>query len=409
MTEIDLLSVANFAHSQPHDQFAWLRENSPVHHHELPGGEPFWAVTRYADVKAVGRDFDTFSSSPTIMLHDSDPDEASPFGDHVMMLVADPPVHTRMRRLISKEFTPRASAALAPRINELAGRIVDAVIERGECDLVTDLAGEMPSFVIADILGIPLEDGRALYHYTEALHSSDEVVSHEERAAALGQMFEYSQQVYADRTANPADDLSTLLIQCEIDGEPVDAVDFFLWFLLLVDAGGDTTRNLVGAGFSALFEHPAELARLRADVDGLLASATEELLRWVSPVIYMRRTATVDTTIAGQAISAGDKVVMYYGSANRDPAAFDEPDRLDLGRTPNPHVAFGGGGPHYCLGAHLARLEIQALMRGMLERLDDLAPAGSSEWMGSNFIFGPTSLPVTFRPADRVSRKRERV
>ena len=400
---IDLLSVASFAGSQPHDQFDWLREHAPVHRHDEPEGPGFWAVTRYEDVRAIGRDPKTFSSSPTIMLEDAGASGDSPFGDHVMMLMADPPVHTRMRRLVSSRFTPRAAAALRPRVEELATKIVDEVVEAGSCDLVPDLAGEMPSFVIADVLGIPLADGRKLYHYTEALHSSEEVVSAEDRRNALGQMYVYSQQVYAEKLANPGDDLASLLATGVIADQPIDEVDFFLWFLLLVDAGGDTTRNLVGGGMQALFEHPAELDRLIADPDGLMATATEELLRWVSPVIYMRRTAMADTRIADQDIAEGDKVVMYYGSANRDTACVTDPHRLDLGREVNPHVAFGGGGPHFCLGAHLARIEIHALLREIVTRLQNLEPAGDPEWMGSNFIYGPTALPVRFTPAVRQS------
>jgi cytochrome P450 len=399
--DIDLLSVASFAGSQPHDQFTWLREHDPVHWHPHPDGGGFWAVTRYHDVKAIGRDHERFSSTPTIMIDEPDPDRQSGFGDHVMMLMADPPVHTRMRRLISARFTPRASAALRPRVRELATRIVDEVIEAGSCDLVTDLAGEMPSFVIADVLGIPLADGRDLYHHTETIHSSLEVVSEEDRRAAVGAMYAYSQQVYADKRANPGDDLASLLANGEVAGRPVDEVDFFLWFLLLVDAGGDTTRNLVGGGFQALFDHPDQLDRLGADVDGLPPTAIEELLRWVSPVIYMRRTATVDTVLAGQEIAAGDRVVMYYGSANRDPGCVADPNRFDVGRSPNPHVAFGGGGPHFCLGAHLARIEIEALMGEILTRLHGLEPSGEPAWMGSNFIFGPTTVPVRFRAGAR--------
>jgi cytochrome P450 len=394
---IDLLSVDNYAGSQPHELFAWLRENDPVHRHAEPRGPGFWAVTRYEDVRRVGREPETFSSVPTIMIDDPD-DRSALMGDHQMMLMADPPVHTRMRRLVSKRFTPKASAALQPRVDALATQIVDAVAERGECDLVADLAGEMPSYVIADVLGIPLEDGRVLYHHTEALHSSRDVVGEEAQAEAFFEMFTYASEVYAAKRADPSDDLASLLANAALDGEPVDEIDFFLWFLLLVDAGGDTTRNLVGAGLHALFEHPAELALLQAHVDGLLPTAIEEMLRWTSPVIYMRRTATTDTELAGQPIAAGDKVVVYYGAANRDPAAFDEPDRLDLGRTPNPHVAFGGGGPHFCLGAHLARVEIAALLREMLTRLHDLEPTAEPSWMSSNFIFGPTRLPVRFRP-----------
>ena len=290
--DIDLLSVGNYAGGQPHDQFAWLRANDPVHRHDEPNGPGFWAVTRYHDVKAVGRDHETFSSRPTIMIHDPDPVQDGVLGDHVMMLMADPPLHTRMRRLVSREFTPRAAQALRPRIAELATRIVDEVADRGACDLVSDLAGEMPSFVIADVLGIPLEDGRSLYNLTEALHSSAEVVGHEARAQAYTDMFTYSHGVYREKRARPADDLASLLANGALEGRPIDEIDFFLWFMLLVDAGGDTTRNLVGGGFHALFDDPGQLARLRADVDGLLPTAIEELLRWVSPVIYMRRTAT---------------------------------------------------------------------------------------------------------------------
>ena len=168
--------------------------------------------------------------------------------------------------------------------------------------------------------------------------------------------------------------------------------------MLLVDAGGDTTRNLVGGGLHALFEHPDQRGLLRSDIDGLLGSAIEEMLRWVSPVVYMRRTATTDTELAGHVIEAGDKVVMYYGAANRDPAVFDAPERFDITRSPNPHVAFGGGGPHYCLGANLARLEIDAILREILTRLPDIESTGPVEWMGSNFIFGPSRMPVRFSP-----------
>lgn len=397
---IDLYSPASFEGGQPHDQFDWLREHDPVHRHRLPDGSSFWAVTRYADVRAVGRDPETFSSEPTIMI--DDPYPATDMGDHKMMLMADPPVHTRMRRLVSREFTPKAARALRPRIEELAVQIVDEVIERGECDLVADLAGEMPSFVIADILGIPLADGRELYHLTEALHSASDSVGIEAQQQAFGQMLAYAQKVYAEKQTDPRDDLSTLLATGELAGAPIDEVDFFLWFLLLVDAGGDTTRNLVGGGMDALFARPDQLDRLRADPDGSMPTAIEELLRFVSPVVHMRRTATTDTEVAGTDIAEGDKVVVYYGSANRDPSVFERPHELDLARSPNDHVAFGGGGPHFCLGAHVARIEVDALLRAILTRLDDLEPAGDATWMQSNFICGPTSLPVRFRPASAI-------
>lgn len=396
---IDLYSAASFDGGQPHDQFDWLRTHEPVHRHPTPDDGHFWALTRYDDVRAVGRDAATFSSEPTIML--ADPDPATEMGDHKMMLMADPPVHTRMRRMVSSQFTPKSARALRPRIQDLAGQIVDEVVERGECDLVVDIAGEMPSFVIAEILGIPLDDGRELYHLTETLHAASDAVGIEAQQAAFGQMFAYAQQVYAHKREHPGDDLATLLATGALDEHPVDEVDFFLWFLLLVDAGGDTTRNLVGGGMHALFEHPGELQRLGADVDGVLPSAIEELLRYVSPVVYMRRRATRPVVLHGTEIAEGDKVVMYYGAANRDPAVFDRPHELDLGRHPNHHVAFGGGGPHFCLGAHVARLEIDALLREVLTRLDGLEPTAEPQWLASNFISGPTHLPVRFRPGPR--------
>jgi cytochrome P450 len=223
---------------------------------------------------------------------------------------------------------------------------------------------------------------------------------------AVLQMFSYANGVFEDRREHPKDDLSTRLATStvhEADGteREFDAIDFNLMFLLLVDAGGDTTRNLLAGGVDALFQHRDELARLRADTDALLPTAIEELLRWVSPVTYMRRTVTADTEIRGVPIAEGQKVVMYYGSANHDEDVFNDADVLDLGRRPNDHVAFGGGGPHFCLGAHLARVEIDALLRELLERFPDLEPAGPTEWLASTFISGPKHLPVTFTPTPR--------
>jgi cytochrome P450 len=395
--DIDLLSPASFANGQPHDQFAWLRANDPVHWHPEPGTDGFWAITRYRDVKAVGRDPVTFSSTPTIMISD----EGTPdLGDHQMMLMSDPPRHTGMRKVVSPEFIPRAAKAMRPRIEELAARIIDGVIDSGACDLVTDIAGLMPSYVIADMLGIPHEDGVALYALTEAIHAAPESQAEGAGMAAILEMFNYAQAVWEARRAEPADDLASLIAHAAVDGNQLDVIDFNLFFLLLIDAGGDTTRNLVAGGLDALFANPEQLAWLKEDLDGRLGSAVEELLRWVSPVVYMRRTAQHDTELEGVPIAAGQKVVMYYGAANHDPDAFGPTaDRLDLARTPNDHVAFGGGGPHFCLGAHIARVEIHALLRELLTRLVDLRPTGPTEWLPSTFISGPKHLPIAFRAA----------
>lgn len=398
---IDLLSPASFAGGQPHEQFRWLREHEPVSRHPEPDGPGFWAVTRYADVKTVGRDPGTFSSVPTIMI--SDPAEAGlvDLGDHQMMLMMDPPRHTRYRRLLSRQFTPRAARTLVPRIEQLAAQIVDEVIERGECDFVSDVAGEMPSYVIAELMGLPLDDGRKLYELTEILHSAPE--SQPEGAAAMAglQMFQYASELIRTKRKSPGDDLATRLIEAEVDGRRLDDLDFQLFFMLLIDAGGDTTRNLVSTGVLELLRRPDQLAALRGDLRGRLPAAREELLRFTSPVVYMRRTATRATELGGTPIAEGDKVVMYYAAANRDPAAFSDPERLDLERAPNHHVAFGGGGAHFCLGAHVARVEIDALLAEVLGRMEALELASEPEWLPSNFISGPKRMPVRFRPGRR--------
>jgi cytochrome P450 len=397
--KIDLLSPTSFEGGQPHDQFAWLRENAPVHRHPEPDGPGFWAVTRHDDVRAVSRNHAVFSNEPTIMI--PDPVASMPTGDAKMMLMCDPPHHTQLRRLVSRSFTPKAARAMAPRIAGLARQIVDAVIERGECDLVADVAGELPSYVIAELIGIPLDDGRKLYQLTETLHSATDAVGMAAQAAAGLEMFTYSAGVVAEKRKNPKDDLASQLLHAELDGRRLTDMEFHLFFMLLVDAGGDTTRNLVAGGMLALLERPEALARLTADLDGLLPTAREELLRFTSPVVYMRRTARADAEIGGQAIAAGDKVVLYYGSANRDESVFPDPDRLDVARTPNHHVAFGGTGAHYCLGAKLARVEIDAMLREILTRMEGLELSAPPEWLPSNFISGPRTMPVRFRPGRR--------
>ncbi len=392
---IDLLSPASFAHGQPHEQFAWLRHHDPVHRHDEPDGPGFWAVTRYRDVKAVGRDPDTFSSTPTIMIPDGE--GGIDVGDHQMMLTMDPPRHTRFRKLVAGEFIPRAAKAWRPRIEALAERIVEGVVGRGECDLVEDIAGLMPSYVIADMLGIPLEDGVALYRLTETIHAAPETLPDGAAMGAVLEMFNYGREVWERKRAEPGEDLATLIATATVGDRELDLIDFNLFFLLLVDAGGDTTRNLVAGGMDALFAHPDQQVWLADDLDARLGTAVEELLRWISPVVYMRRTTTRDAEIAGVAVRAGQKVVMYYGSANRDEEVFGpSADRLDLARSPNEHVAFGGGGPHFCLGAHIARVEIHALLRQLLTRLPNLEPAGATEWLPSTFISGPKHLPVRF-------------
>ncbi len=397
----DLLDVETFAAGHPHALYRELRTASPVHWNPEPGGPGFWALTRYADVYAVDHDFQNFSSEPTIMIADPLEGQTGALGEAKMMLMMDPPHHTAFRKLIRSEFTKPAAAEKDDRLHRLARQIVNEVIEKGECDFVAEVAGEMPSYVIAELMGLPLDDGRELYKLTEIIHSAPESLPPGAGGEAVGKMFAYAMGVIAEKRARPADDLATRLLTVEVEGRRLTDPEFLLFFLLLVDAGGDTTRNLLSSGLLALDRHPDQRAWLMADLPGRLASAREELLRYTSPVIYMRRTATRDTKVGESDIAVGQKVVMYFGAANRDPEKFEAPDGLDLARTPNEHVAFGGG-PHVCLGQHLARLEIDAVLMEVLTRMQDLTIPAEPEWLASTFISGPKTMPVTFRPAARL-------
>jgi cytochrome P450 len=398
--QIDLYDPKSFTAGHPFAQYAWLRENAPVHWHDEPSGPGYWAITRYRDVWEIDRNFQSFSSEPTIMIQDT-ADQSGAMGGYKMMLMMDPPQHTAYRKLIRNEFTVPVSRERIPRMQALARQIVDAVIERGECDFVAEVAGEMPSYVIAELMGLPLDDGRELYKLTEVIHTAAGGTPNEAGAVAVFKMFEYGRRVIEEKRARPKDDLATKLLQSEVDGKRLDDMEFLLFFLLLIDAGGDTTRNLLSSGMIAMLENRDQLSWLKADLPGRLPSAREELLRWTSPVIYMRRRATRDVEIAGQTIREGQKAVMYFGSANRDPDKFRGADRLDLSRAPNEHIAFGTG-PHGCLGQHIARIEIDAMLIEVLTRMKDFELDGAPEWLPSNFISGPKRMPVRFKPAARL-------
>ncbi|MGD9998554.1 MAG: cytochrome P450 [Ilumatobacteraceae bacterium] len=395
---IDLLAMSSFAQGHPWDQYAWLRANDPVHWHPEPDGPGFWAITKYDDVRAISRQPRTFSSyARTAMV--PEPDEMGLMAQRQMMLNMDPPQHDRFKLLVSRGFTPRNAQLLADRIATMAREIVDGVAGRGECDFVHDIAGRLPSALIAELMGIPRADGERLYELTELMHTTDDAVaSPERRALAVFEMLTYAHQVAEQKRADPGDDIASALVQAEVDGDRLTDAELQWFFLLLVNAGGDTTRNLLAAGVQALFDHPDQRARLMADLDTLLPTAVEEMLRYTSPVVHFRRTVMHDTEIRGHPLREGDKVVLFYGAANRDDEVFAEPDRFDVARDPNPHLAFGGGGPHLCLGLHVARIEIAAMLRELLTRLPDLGPAGDPEPLASNFIAGVRSMPVRFTP-----------
>jgi cytochrome P450 len=398
MIDVDLLDLAHYVDGPPHDLFRRLRHDDPVHWHPESDGPGFWAVTRHADVSAVSRDHGTFSSGlGGTVVPDPPPDFLAMI--RLMMLNMDPPQHTAIRGIVNRGFTPRRIGDLRDRVGALARQIVDVVAPRGGCDFVADVAGELPSYVIAELVGIPLDDGRQLYRLTERMHTATQTPEGQmDVLAAIGEMMAYAADLRAAKRRQPGDDLASVILAAEVDGAELTDSEFDLFFMLLINAGGDTTRNLVAGGMLALLRHPEARARLVAE-PALLPTAIEEMLRWCSPVMHFRRTATRDTTLGGRTIRTGEKVVVFYASANRDEAVFADPDRFDVGRTPNDHVAFGGGGAHFCLGAHLARLESRALLAEVLTRLPDLAPDGPVVWLPSSFINGPRSMPVRFGAA----------
>ena len=394
---INLIDPEYFAaHGHPLDQYEWLRANAPVFWHDEPDGPGFWAITKYDDIRAISRTPKIFSSYETgVML--PDPDPMGLYAQRLMMLNMDPQQHDRFKLLVSRGLTPKNAPLLRPRIEELAREILDAAMQKGSCDFVSEIAGRLPSGLIAELMGMPREDGERLYNLTEIMHTNDDAVAPPEvKMAAIGEMLTYGQSVADKKRTAPGDDLATILVNAEVDGDRLTDEEFQWFFLLLVNAGGDTTRNLLAAGLQLLFDHPDQRAKLMSNVDGHLATAIEEMLRFSSPVSHFKRTVMEDTTIRGQHIKAGERVVMFYGSANRDEDVFVNPNTFNITRDPNPHVAFGAGGPHLCLGMHVARVELAVMFKELLSRMPLVQPDGAIERMHSSFIAGIHSMPVKY-------------
>ena len=400
VADIDIYSPATFERGMPHDMFARLRQEAPVYWHDELGGPGFWALTKYDDIVAVSTDSSTFSSEAMgTTINDPPPDGLAMV--RMLMLNMDPPRHTAYRKIVATGFTPAIVRTLEPRIREVTRRIIDAVAPLGRCDFVRQVAGELPLQVIAELLGIPHEDRHRVFDWSNRLIGFDDpefstTIADGQQAAA--EMFAYAQGLASERKEHPRDDVISLLMHAEVDGNALTEAEFDAFFILLSVAGNETTRNLISGGMLALIEYPAEQQRLLEN-PALIRTAVEEMLRWVTPVISFRRTATCETRLRDQRIAAGDKVVMFYPSANRDEDVFTAANVFDVARDPNPHVAFGGGGRHFCLGASLARLEIRVMFEELLHRLPDIALDGEPRRLRSNFINGVKALPVRYTPA----------
>jgi cholest-4-en-3-one 26-monooxygenase len=399
--EINLIDPDVYQRSgPPYQQFSWLREHAPVFWH-AQGGEPgwpgFWAVTRHEDVAHISRHPEIFSSARRLALFGEVPEEHIEV-QRLMMLNMDPPQHTRQRAFVNRGFTPRMIGQLEKHIVQICHQLLDEVQHRGEADFVTDIAAPLPLQVICELVGAPVEDRRRIFELSNLLIGAADPefqAAPEAQQNAAAEVYAYGEELAARRREQPADDIVTKLLQPDDHGEALTSSEFDLFFLLLTVAGNETTRNAASGGMLALFQHPEQWQRLRSD-PALIPTAAEEIVRWVSPVNLFRRTAVCDTKLSGQPVAAGDKVVVFYASANRDESVFASAQEFDLGRDPNPHIGFGGGGPHFCLGRHLAALELRVLLRALTERMPDIRLDGEASRLRSNFINGIKHMPVSF-------------
>jgi cytochrome P450 len=396
---VDLNDSSVFLGGFPHEGVARIRRVYPVYwNEESPDWGPgFWNLTRYEDIVAASRNPEVFSSASGINIsYPADADPAIVTAVVGNMICMDPPLH-RVYRKIAKPFFTRAwIGALEGRVQELVTGILDEALAKRDCDFMTDVAAPLPISVLCDLLGVPQSDWKLIFDWSNILIGFEDPelgVSQEHVEGTFMSLFGYGQQMIADRRQNPRDDLMTAIANAKPEGgEEIPEHLLNGFFLLMVIAGNETTRNSISGGMHALIENPAERRKLEQD-PSLLPSAVEEILRWVSPVNHMRRTATRDTEVRGVKIAAGDKVVLWYPAANRDPDAFDRPSTFDVTRTPNDHLAFGIG-EHFCLGAQLARLQLRVMFRELLRRTRGVEMTGDVKYMWTNFINGIKAMPV---------------
>jgi len=394
--------------------FAALRREKPVSFHKefepppnvpLPRGPGYWALTKHRDVLSASRDADTFCSGKGSQIPDLPEAMNEFFGSMINM---DDPKHGRLRRIVSRGFTPRALGRLEAGVQRRAKQTIDRVIDKGRCDFVTEIAAPLPLEIICDMMGIPESQTKFVFEKTNVILGLGDPEYVPEgtnllmAALTAGQALAgLMNDLVAERRKQPQDDLTSALLAAELEGESLAPPELASFFVLLVAAGNETTRNAISHGMKALTDFPDQRRKWAADFEGVAPTALEEIVRWASPVIHFRRTATRDTELSGQKIRAGEKLVLWYNSANRDEDVFAEPYRFDVARTPNEHVGFGGPGPHHCLGANLARREMRVMFREILSRLPDLEITGPPEYLRSNFIHGIKRMPCEWKVVGR--------
>ncbi|MFZ0888470.1 MAG: cytochrome P450 [Candidatus Binataceae bacterium] len=398
---IDIIGPDHYARNgYPHAEWACLRRQRPVFWYERPGFDPFWAITKHADIIEISKRPQKWLNGPRLAVFPNEGGEQDPLLlRHLLNM--DPPQHGEYRSLVSRHFTPRAVRALEPQIDRITKDLLDAVMDRNECDFVIDVSSKIPLAVIAELLGVPRRDWEQMFRWTNEMigvgdpeFQKGTTVAETFERARVG-LFTYFTDMVAQRQKNPTNDITSIVANAELDGASLPRLEMLSYFLLLVVAGNETTRNATTGGLLALIEHPEQFRRLTKE-PSLLKIAVEEIVRWTSPVIQFARTATEDMEVRGQKIRAGQSVCLFYPSGNRDEEVFDEPFKFDIGRNPNPHIAFGIG-EHFCLGSNLARLELEVIFRNLAQRLERAELAGPVERLRSSFVGGIKHMPIRYK------------